>query len=1474
MDRAIRWIELVFAELPLPLLEVWGGFAYLLGLVLMLCAFGGVTFRPAGQWRLGRERQTWDVKALRSVALTFVLILATGYVGSFIVLVPGAQTFESLKDLTVFVCLLLFGYPALIAVPFAYGLSDLIEGVPPAFLLDWLVGYFINPACFWVAYQLIGKDPDFRRWRTWGWYALFVLVFMSIEPQLWGYIAADKFTPEISYRNITPALFFTTAITWILAPFAMLAALPLARRYGLFWAEIAGHVRERVFGRKEWIWESGAGDTEGAGESGERVGLPIRMFLVAPFVVLVLLMVGTTAYFTLRSAEASADKLAARLHQESSQNISLFLDDYFDRSPRVEMSRRIGDIDRLLSRLPIAEHGRAFIVDRSGARIASSRNVLQPAFVAEGSDPVVWNAVDALRGTIGSLEGLKSAVQFKFDLVLARPLSRETWMVQATPYRDRGGETDWILMTAMPAAYYLEGVRVGHSRSAMVFAVALMLSLVVAAYLATMVAAPICRIALATRALMKGDLTQRVPDSGLEELGVLSRSFNRMGAQLQESFEDLRGEVEMRRARERELEESQERVRLNENRIRLATRSAQLGVWDWDVEKDELVWDDSMYQQFGVDRACCDVPNAVWLKSLSPEEYKRAKDAVRAALRGEREFSSEFRISWPDGSVHYIKGMAHTIRDDNGRAVRMVGVSYDITEQRRAAVEIMKLNAELERRVIERTAQLKTANKDLLQAKEVAEEAKRAQSEFLANMSHEIRTPMNAILGMLYLALKSDLSPSQHNYLAKAQGAARSLLGIINDILDISKIEAGKLDIEQVEFGLDAVLEQLTDAVGYLAERKGLEFLVRYDPSIPSRLIGDPLRLGQILLNLCGNAVKFTERGEVELAFRCLNASETDITLQVFVRDTGIGMTPEVQGKLFEKFTQADQTTTRRFGGTGLGLAISKDLAELMGGRVWVEDSQPGKGTTMCFTAQLRIAGQARARQRELVEQVGPLLEGVRVLVVDDSEGAREILAEMLRFFRLEVGTASNGPAAIAALQAAAASPYDLVLMDWRMPGMNGDEATARIRNDAAIPRQPKVIMVTAWGREDAFLLAERAGIDGFLIKPVSPSMMFDTILSVLGRGRIFGTEERRASLREPASGGQLAGARVLLVEDNEINREFAIELLRSEGLEVDEAANGEEAVQRVQARDYDAVLMDIQMPVMDGLEAARRIRALAGAPGVMDGERFAVLPIIAMTALAMAQDAEKSRAAGMNDHVTKPIAPDRLMATLANWVQLPAGRAGRVAVTRTADRGEVPADLGALTSLDAGEGIRRIGGKADAYRKQLARFRRRHVDAVAELCRLVAAGDAQRAEECCHALKGVTGALGAHALYEKISVIDALLKQGVLPDAAVLDEADALLLRLMDEIDGLGDSSGAIPRPAAPLAPDTLRELLARLGEALDNDLGAAEPLLAELRAGLAGTPLEADITSVGALVDVFDIDAARARLKGLEVSLSDTTQ
>jgi C4-dicarboxylate-specific signal transduction histidine kinase len=550
MTAIVNWYEMIVATIPLPLLEVLGRFSYIVGLFLAFCAFGGFTFRIGEHWGFGRARQTWNVHAFLSVPLTFVLIVASGYIGSFIVLVPGAQTFESLKDLVVLLSIVLLGYPALVTIPFAYGLSDLIEGVPPEFLLAWLPGYFINPSYFWIAYQFIGKNPDFRISSTWWRYLIAAALFLIFEPVLWGYICSEQFPSGISYRSIMSALLFTTSITWAMGPVAFLAALPLARRFGWFWAEIPGHVRERVIGSSKWTWEAGHGDTQGTADEVQD-GLPIRIFIFSPFIALVLVMVGATAIVALRSADDDAAMLARRLHHAMALNIGMRLDDYRARSPLPIDAQQQNPLVSLLQSQAAGTNGRAFILDRAGKMIVSS---------APDGDPVVRSAVATLVRRAAPSDLPEPAIEFQFDHVTEKPLSRETWLGYATTYRDDSAGRDWILVTAMPEAFYLAGLRVANSRSAMVLALALLFSLILAAALASMVTAPLRRMANATRMIAQGDLSARVQGSKVEELGALAAAFNHMAAKLQKSFDDLVGEVEVRKRRERELQESEARL--------------------------------------------------------------------------------------------------------------------------------------------------------------------------------------------------------------------------------------------------------------------------------------------------------------------------------------------------------------------------------------------------------------------------------------------------------------------------------------------------------------------------------------------------------------------------------------------------------------------------------------------------------------------------------------------------------------------------------------------------------------------------------------------------------------------------------------------------------------------------------------------------------------------------------------------------
>lgn len=664
MNSIVYWFEELFASLPLSFIDIWGRFGYIVGLFLMICAYGGFTFNPGGKFGFGRRKQSWDTQAFLSIPFTFVFIFITGYIGSFIVLVPGAQTFESLKDLTVFLCILLFGYPALLAVPFAYGLSDLIEGVPPDFLFDWLLGYFINPACFWVAYQLIGRDPDFKKLKTWILYSIFVIIFMSIEPQLWGYICSEQFTREISYRNITPALFFTTGVTWVVAPFAMLIALPLAKKYGLFWAEIPGHTRELVLSYKEWYWQA-----EKFGKDGVPLGqgLPIRMFLVTPFILLVLIMVAATAYLTLRSSEAASGKLAARLHQEISENINLRLDDYLARS----IQKKPEEVSLLLKNTNIARHGRAFIVDRETRIVASSDlRFSNIGSASESGDPVIRNSILSVLKDYGDLYSVRAAFQFRFDIVTAKPVSRETWLTQVTPYRDNAGENDWIVITAMPASYYLEGVQIGNSESAKVFAVALTLSLLIAAFLAGIVTSPIRNISQATRAMAAGDFSQRVPSSKLEEIGTLAFSFNHMAEQLQEAFR---------------------RTKASEEQYKDLVDTTPGIVW----EADAITFNFTFVSKQAEDLLGYSVEEwktpGFWADHIHPEDKNYAVNYCVACTGKLEAHDFEYRFLKKDGTVIWLRDMVKVIAEGN-KEKWLRGVMVDITERKNIEEKFLERN--------------------------------------------------------------------------------------------------------------------------------------------------------------------------------------------------------------------------------------------------------------------------------------------------------------------------------------------------------------------------------------------------------------------------------------------------------------------------------------------------------------------------------------------------------------------------------------------------------------------------------------------------------------------------------------------------------------------------------------------------------------------------------------------------------------
>ena len=789
--------------------------------------------------------------------------------------------------------------------------------------------------------------------------------------------------------------------------------------------------------------------------------------------------------------------------------------------------------------------------------------------------------------------------------------------------------------------------------------------------------------------------------------------------------------------------------------------------------------------------------------------------------------------------------------------IGVMGLAFDRDTDRlfgNSDVEMLGRFAQLASIAIDNARLYESAQK----AKRVAEQANRSKSDFLAKMSHEIRTPMNAIIGMAGLARKQELTPKLRNYIDVINTSSHNLLNLINDILDFSKIEAGKLEVEVIPFNLRKVIENISDIFCQKAAAKNLELIISIADNVPYALKGDPLRIGQILINLTNNAIKFTDTGEILLRVECLNKTRQEAELLFSVKDTGIGLSESQMQKLFSAFTQADSSITRKHGGTGLGLAICKGLVESMGGQIEVA-SQTNSGSTFQVTIPFKRQNIEDGDDFKLV--LPDDLKEKRALIVDDNESARIILSEMLQGFHLDTDTAESGEQALDMLmkEPYEGQPFDVVLMDWRMPGIDGLSAAERIKKNPSTSGI-QIIMMTAFGREKEMLQADEIGVEEFLFKPIKESLMFDTLMKLFGQKSSTQTRSSsRGQIEDTLDKKPLFGLNLLLVEDNEINQNVACEILGSARMEIDIADNGKQAIEKTDAKTYDLVLMDIQMPVMDGRQATRCIR---------ENPKHDDLPIIAMTAEAMSGDREKCIAAGMNDYISKPIDTVQLFATLLKYAK---PRSLKPAITPPIQDDPIkPAPLKlpeALPGIYVSDGVHRLAGNSRLFVSLLSNFSKQYGDLPQNISHMLKSEDVPQALQQVHMLKGIAGNFSAKSLYAACIELEGVLKEGsitlAMPYLGTMTEAFEEVLQSIRILESLAEDTHtraqSVPQAeSVKRNMEDLKATLVTLKVYLQNNDLEAEDCITQLQKDFMNTPYEKGLKVLAAKIEAFEFEDA----------------
>lgn len=913
------------------------------------------------------------------------------------------------------------------------------------------------------------------------------------------------------------------------------------------------------------------------------------------------------------------------------------------------------------------------------------------------------------------------------------------------------------------------------------------------------------------------DLNITVPERSRDEIGRMGRSFNQMVREIRESQDNLERLVD---ERTRELKKLT--VAVEKNPLSIVITDAK---GNFQYVNDKLVeltgYSAEELLEGGLDIL---LPN-----SISREEQK---ELIWENIQRGQTWMVDMQYRKKSGELYWVNRLVTPVFDDNGELTNCISISTDITEQKKSYEE-------------------------LVEAKKQAEIAARAKSDFLANMSHEIRTPMNAIIGLNGLLDNTELNQRQRDYVNKIGRSANNLLGIINDILDFSKLEAGKMNIENIDFCIDDVLENISNIIGMKAFNSSLEFIIDKAPDVPSWLKGDPLRLDQVLINLTNNAVKFTNKGEILLRISVKSQSDKNVRLHFEVRDTGIGMSQEQLNNIFQAFSQADTSITRKFGGTGLGLIISKNIVDKMGGELGVESTY-GEGSNFFFTLDFAI-GNGKA---DIKEAVPDSIKDLRIMVVDDNETTLEVINNCLLDFNHPPVLVKSGQDVLDRIKSG--EQFDLIILDYMLAGVNGADTWLSVKEILPEDRLPQVIVATAYGRDDVLQELDDSGLSNVLMKPITQAVLLDAITNIY----------TSHSKRDPFSNlkrmqpdiSRIKGASILLVEDNEINQQVARENLESNGFWVDVANNGQEAVEMVEGNPdkYDIVLMDLQMPVMDGYTAARSIR-----------EKIAPedLPIIALSADVMEGIEARVYEAGMQGHLAKPLEPDELMNALNKWVLPGVREINETAEYDNTDE-NVDAYAGVLQSFNVQEGIERLGSNAEAYHRLLVKFMCNNLNFMEELSSALNSGNIEASQRLIHTMKGVSANIGA----AKVNTLSQELENIIINSGGILDEISESIefaeLRIalneaLDEISTLPEIKKDADVCVERISKEEMLQQMKQIIQLLEEYDTEAEDMLRQLESPLLDAGFDAEYKSMSAAVGSYDFDKALAITKNLKDSL-----